>query len=314
MVRQGAPVPRRDAISMPSVQEDRRSKFRGVHGRLASIGTVLIVLIIYAGALAGYHYVAGPPESLPPSDLGASSDTVVQVTLQEIHPVQNTLDVAVVVFPADEHMNTDLNVVNTDISVRLFLNEVSVGGDLQTPQGELPQEIITTITAEGDPDSWPFDTYTVGALGADVLVGSGDDREFEPARVVVTGGLNSWDITSTRSGPSTQSAEDGDYQTITLSRARGPLAFDVGLCLVLLTLPALALFVSIEMLRGRKNFLPPFGTWYAASLFAIVPIRNFMPGAPPPGAWIDQILVLWVLVALTVAMVLYFVAWYRRCD
>lgn len=300
---------------MPCVREDEPPKSRGKsRGRLASIGTVLIILIVYAAALAGYHYVAGPAKSLGPPDLGKNTDTIVQVSLRAIHPVDNTVDVNVMVFPADDDMNTDLNVVNTDIAVRLFVNEINVGGDLETPKGQLPDEISKTIAAKGNADKWPFDTYTVGALGADVLVGSGDNRTFEPARVEVTGSLNSWDITSTRSGPATQSAGDGDYQTITLSRARGPLAFDVGLCLVLITLPALALFLSIEMIRGRKNFLPPFGTWYAAALFAIIPIRTFMPGAPPPGAWIDQILVLWVLVALTGAMVLYFVAWYRRSD
>jgi hypothetical protein len=275
---------------------------------------VLIIFIVYAAALAGYHYLAGPAKALGPPDLGENSDTVVLVTLDAIRPIDNQADIKVMVFPAADHMNADLNVVNTDIAVRLFVNEISLGGDLETPKGQSPSEINTTIAAEGDPVMWPLDTYTIGALGADVLVGAGDDREFEPARVEMTGNLNSWDIASTRSGPATQSANDGDYQTVTLSRARGPLAFDMGLCLVLLTLPALALFVSIEMLRGRKAFLPPFGTWYAASLFAIIPIRNFMPGAPPPGAWIDQILVLWVLIALTGAMVLYFIAWWRRTD
>jgi hypothetical protein len=300
---------------MPRVQQLEPAESDGRwSGRLASIGTVLIIVVIYAAALAGYHYVAGPAKSLPPPDLGDSGDTVVQVTLGEIHPVDNKVDVNVMVFPADEHMNTELNVVDTDVGVRLFVNEISIGGDLETPEGQLPQEISTTLAARGDADKWPFDTYTIGALGADVLVGSGDDRTFEPARVEVTGSLNSWDITSERSGPATQSSSEGDYQTITMRRARGPLAFDLGLCLVLITLPAVALFVSIEMIRGRKNFLPPFGTWYAAALFAIIPIRNFMPGAPPPGAWIDQILVLWVLIALTGAMVVYFVAWYRRSD
>ncbi|OBI81180.1 DUF4436 domain-containing protein [Mycobacterium sp. E740] len=281
---------------------------------MASIGTVGIIVLIYAAALAGYHYVAGPAKSLDPPDLGENSDTIVQVTLEAIRPVDHQVDARVIVFPADAHMNTELNVVNTDIAVRLFLNEVSLGGDLETPKGKLPEEISTKIAIKGDSEDWPFDSYTLGALGADVIVGTGDERRFEPARVEVTGSLNSWDITSTRSGPATQSLGDGDYQTVTLSRARGPLAFDLGLCLVLFTLPALALFVSIEMLRGRKTFLPPFGTWYAATLFAVIPIRNFMPGAPPPGAWIDRILVLWVLLALTAAMVLYFTAWWRRSD
>ncbi|MFX7961050.1 DUF4436 family protein [Acinetobacter baumannii] len=39
-----------------------------------------------------------------------------------------------------------------------------------------------------------------------------------------------------------------------------------------------------------------------------------MPGAPPPGAWIDQALVLWVLIALVVAMVLYVEAWWKQSD
>ena len=99
-----------------------------------------------------------------------------------------------------------------------------------------------------------------------------------------------------------------------MRRAVGPLAFSLGICLVLITLPVLALWVSIEMIRGRKNFLPPYSTWYAGMLFAVVPLRNLLPGAPPFGAWIDQALVLWVLIALVAAMVIYFIAWYRRCE
>lgn len=302
-----------EASTVPEARAPRSRSRRRT--RLNDIATVLIILVVYIASLVGYHYLSGEPVSLGPPDLGTSDDNIVQVTLSELHTVANEVDVKVVVFPSDDHMNNDLNVVNTDIAVRLFINEVNIDiQDLQTPKGQLPAEISATLSAKGDPDKWPFDSYTVGALGADVLIGSGDDRTFEPARVVVTGGLDGWDITSTRSGPATQSARDGDYETVTLKRAKGPLAFDVGLCLVLITLPALALFVSIEMLRGRRNFLPPFGTWYAASLFAIIPIRNFMPGAPPPGAWIDQVLVLWVLLALTGAMVLYFMAWWRRSD
>ena len=95
---------------------------------------------------------------------------------------------------------------------------------------------------------------------------------------------------------------------------KGVLIFDLGICLVLLSLPIMALYVAIQMLRGTKKFMPPFAAWYAAMLFAIVPIRNILPGSPPPGAWIDQALVLWVLIALVVAMVLYIVAWHRYSE
>ena len=74
------------------------------------------------------------------------------------------------------------------------------------------------------------------------------------------------------------------------------------------------LWVAIPMLLGRTSFLPPFITWYGAMLFAIVPLRNFLPGNPPLGSWIDQAVVLWVLIGLVVAMALFILAWWRHRD
>lgn len=43
-------------------------------------------------------------------------------------------------------------------------------------------------------------------------------------------------------------------------------------------------------------------------------VAEHLAGALPPGAWIDQALVLWVLIALVVAMVLYVEAWWKQSD
>ena len=58
----------------------------------------------------------------------------------------------------------------------------------------------------------------------------------------------------------------------------------------------------------------PFLTWYAAMLFAVVPLRNILPGAPPPGAWIDILLVMWVIIGLVASMLVYVVVWNKRID
>ena len=102
--------------------------------------------------------------------------------------------------------------------------------------------------------------------------------------------------------------------TITLHGSKGPLIFDFGICLVLIALPALALWVAIPMALGRTSFLPPFITWYAAMLFAIVPLGNILPGGPPFGSWIDRAVVLWVLVVLVAAMTIFIFAWWRFRD
>ena len=145
-----------------------------------------------------------------------------------------------------------------------------------------------------------------------MLVGAGDNRQYKPARVEVTGSLEGWDIVATRVARDGHDEDRPDNVIITLHRAKGPLVFDLGICLVLVTLPTLALFVAIQMLTGRRPFLPPFSTWYAAMLFAVVPLRNILPGSPPAGAWIDQAVVIWVLIGLAAALVLYVIAWYRH--
>lgn len=101
---------------------------------------------------------------------------------------------------------------------------------------------------------------------------------------------------------------------ITLRRANGALIFDLGICLILISLPTLALVVAIPTALGRRKFSASFATWCAAMLFAVVPLRNILPGSPPHGAWIDQALVLWVLIALVVAMCLFMVGWFRQSE
>jgi hypothetical protein len=203
-------------------------------------------------------------------------------------------------------------VLTTDTSVR-FLPHNDLG-DLQYPAGKSPARVTTNIEAHGDPGDWPFDFYRTDTIQADVLVGTGDNRQYKPARVEVTGEMEGWDISARRIGRNSADSDRPYNVIVTVKRAKGPLVFDLGICLVLITLPTLALFVAIQMLTGRRQFLPPFSTWYAAMLFAVVPLRNILPGAPPAGSWIDQAVVIWVLIALATALVLYIDAWYRHSS
>ena len=281
-------------------------------GVAAGVATV----VVYVGSLLGYHWLASTSRQLPPPNLGTTADTVVVVDLIAMHPVESRLDVQVLVLPEDSLMDHRLDVLDTDITVRLH---PSIDfEELQYPQGRTPAATNTTIAATGDVNTWPFDSYKAETISADVLVGSGSAREFLPARVEVTEALNGWEIHAARSGPSTQpspeSAGRPDDVTITLTRSKGPLVFALGICLVLVSLPAMALFVSIETLRGRKKFLTAYATWYTAMLFAVLPLRNFLPGSPPPGAWIDKIIVLWALIGLVAAMILFIVVWHRQKE
>ncbi|OBB84778.1 DUF4436 domain-containing protein [Mycobacterium sp. 852002-30065_SCH5024008] len=282
------------------------------------VAVLAVVVTAYMLSLFGVHWLERSEGPLPPLDLGQGGGdaTIVQLQVEELKPVAKRLAVNVLVYPGISAYDNRFDVLGTDVAVRLY--PTSDLGDLHYPRGKAPAQLSTTVVAHGDPGNWPFDSYRTEPISADAFVGSGDNLKKVPARVEVTGELDGWDITVNRvhdpGALPTQRGTDNGNVVITLKRAKGPLIFDLGICLVLISLPTLALLVAIPMALGRRKFLPPFATWYAANLFAIVPLRNILPGAPPPGSWIDQAIVQWVLIALVTAMSLYIFAWVRQGD
>lgn len=95
-----------------------------------------------------------------------------------------------------------------------------------------------------------------------------------------------------------------------LHRSPSSVAFGTVIVGVLIALAGVGLFVVVQTARGRRQFQPPMTTWYAAMLFAVIPLRNALPDAPPIGFWIDVTVVLWVVVALVTSMVLYILCWW----
>lgn len=302
-----APSEQPPATSPSAAAPDRRKR-----RMVIAVAAVAGFVAVYALSLFGVHLLAKSGGPLKPPDLNATNDTVVLVRLEKLDTTANRLTVKVLVIPEESMFDKRLEVLKTDTAVRM--DPPNDLGDLQYPAGKSPAQVATTIEAHGDPNNWPFDSYRTDTLSADVLVGQGDARRYVPARVEVTGGLDGWDVSVQRVGEASQDSDRADNVVITLHRAKGPLIFDLGICLVLFALPALAFAVVIQIALGRRKFVPPFVTWFAAMLFAVIPIRNFLPGAPPPGAWIDQVLVIWVLIALVAAMALYMLTWYRQSD
>ena len=293
----------------PSPEKHRR---RGI---LIGVGILLAFFATYVLSLLGVRALQKSEGPLPPLDLSQAGpdDTVVQIRLQELKPTTNRLTVNVIIYPGESLYDKRFDELNTDIAVRLYPpNDL---GDLVFPKGKAPAQVNTTIEAHGNPGNWPFDSYHTEPQSADVFVGTGVDRKRLPAVVQVTGSMDGWDAEVERS---TDKSETGTHNTssvvVTLQRAKGPLIFDLGIILVLVSLPTLALLVAIPMAMGRRKFVPPFATWYAANLFAIVPLRNILPGAPPPGSMIDQALVQWVLLALATAMALYIYSYIVQGD
>lgn len=72
-----------------------------------------------------------------------------------------------------------------------------------------------------------------------------------------------------------------------LHRSLSPAAFGIVILGVLIAIASLGLFVAVQTVRDGRKFQPPMTTWYAATLSAVVPLRNALPGPPRFGGWTD---------------------------
>ncbi|MGE0216039.1 DUF4436 family protein [Mycolicibacterium sp.] len=271
--------------------------------------TLAAVIAVYVGALVGYRLLEQPPQPFEFTESAVTKETAVIIRLRSVETVENKLVVDVLVHPDEDLLAAGPEVV-ANSAVRL--SSWTESGDLIHMHDELGGNASTVeLTAVGDPDHWPLDTYVSNIIGVEAFFGVGEDRRSVPAVIVVAGAINGWDVDS---DVRVLDAPWGPIQSVSfhMDRTRGAHAIDFGILLVLMVLPGTALFVAIEMLRHRRRFQPAFITWFAAMLFAVVPLRSVLPGAPPPGAWIDLAVVLWVLIALSAAMVVYVMAWWRQ--
>lgn len=266
-----------------------------------TVAAVAVVVALYIASQVGYALLDSPTKE--PKPVAADRETsVVLVRVIDIQTVQGLMTLAVNFYPAHNLVDERTGVLTDDVT--LHLASPTDTAVFEHPAGELVSgDTSKDFTVSGDPDDWPFDRYHTGPIELSAWSGTGAASKRLPVRVEVDSYLHAWDV-DVRHSDSTV--------TIDANRTRSALLFDLGICLLLLSLPVTGLFVAVNTVRGRRQFLPPMTTWFAAMVFAIVPLRSVLPGAPPPGAWIDEILILWVFLGLGTAMLLYVVAWWRQ--
>ena len=275
--------------------------------RVVVLTMVGAVIALYLASVLGYHATTDTYRDFSFTETSPETETSVIIRLRQFDTLQNSLSVDVLVHPGRDMLSKDPRALD-NLAIRL--SSWTPSGELIYLHADVASDTNTNLIAVGDPDNWPFDSYSTDTIGVELFSGTGAARKAVPAGVIVAGHVNGWNIGSDNG---TIASPPAPQQTLrlTLERSSAALSFDIGLILVLLALPAAALFVAVQTLAGRQPFLPPFMTWFAAVLFAVIPLRNLLPGAPPAGAWIDQLVVLWVLLAVAAAMVMYVMAWWR---
>ncbi len=271
-------------------------------GAFALVGLVACAMVtsvvLYINGAASQHIPAH----------GAPTSGGTTVTLDAVSISNNYRELVgdLIIRPGPELVDPTTDGLKQDLTVAVTSATTPVRRTYS--RGMLPGVFPVPLTLARDVERWPFDSYDTGPITVELF--TGPEQMPERANVTFVDGLTGWKVHVAR----VNNANASSPHEVQLQRSPSTMLFAIVILCIFVAIATVGLFVAIQTIRDPRRFQSPMTTWYAAMLFAVVPLRNALPGSPAFGSWIDLTIVLWVLVALVVSMLLYIAAWGRSTS
>jgi hypothetical protein len=286
-----------------------------------SIALSVLLFVLYAGLLVAY-FLDGSVAAFNTDEGGSppAGGALVSLSVRSVDPVAQTMTLLMRVEVDSKLEKNGYEPGFGSEQPAADLTVVILGGngtksveerDYTFPAGKALSSQTIQIQFTGYIRDWPFDRYDSDIV---VLASSGAQQTPVPVDVAMAGTVESWSVKATPVDQSAPADSKARLFGLEFNRSLGTVLFGLAVTLVLISLPIMGLFMAISVYRGRRQFEPAFLGFIAALLFATVPLRNFLPGSPPPGSWVDVAVVLWVLVGLSTALVFCLRVWWRDSE
>lgn len=285
------------------------TSFRVGRGALGGVLLVayVVVIIAYAWSTIG----AGINERVLPPRNGVG-----------LHFVPTGLDAGAAtmaglmyVIPGDDLLD-DAGRLSQDLSVHAL--PVLGTGSVTYAAGQVPTPINLLVSLSGNVRDYPFDAYSTSIVSsAETRGGPAMPWMSVPVVVGAEGELGGWALTFSApdsanvGGAEFRSGGGSGIQAFVARRALSTVALAMLIILLMVLLAVMTALVARAVALQRRRIEPSLAGWMGAMLFALVPLRNFLPGAPPLGSWIDVLVFFWVEVVIMVALAVYVASWLR---
>ncbi|BBZ75035.1 hypothetical protein MANY_03720 [Mycolicibacterium anyangense] len=250
----------------------------------------------------------------------ANDGVNVNLDLVAIDPERHVITLRATLFPEGRYLDSGNNTFAVPLRVTSLAPKDSVIYDIDAGQA-VGGSLDLDLPIVGNPQNYPLDHYSysytdtqaadlvraapvlrieeVGddGKGIPVKVGPGPD---EPAGLV--GWAEQWRLVA-----------DGAKLRVDLSLQRSGAVIGAVAVVVFLVLSmaALAAAVAWAVATRRRPIEATHASWFAALLFALIPLQRLLPGAPEIGAWIDVCVFLWVAIVLMASMGVFMISWLR---
>lgn len=283
---------------------------RGARSRLILIAAMLLVIAVYVGVVSLYAADLSGADHRTVRTGDDGSELALVLKPRSIDPSQQEFSFRIEVETGSELVESGTGLNDT---VRVEVRDTAEGNRTQTivfGPDSLSSEVLTsTLSPERRLEAWPFDQYMAGL---EFTVEHGDPAgALRPlaADLILWGGIPGWEI-----GVDEDQLSGSDESTfdmsVSIGRSFSTVAFAIVLTASLILMATIALLVSISVWRRKRQMELIFLGWIAGMLFAVPALRNFLPGQPPIGSWVDFLIVLWVVVSLIISLALLVFTWF----
>ncbi len=292
---------------------------------LIGIAVLLVFATLFVLLLTMYQNEKNKYDvQLMPGAADQSGYLLINMKGVSVDPVKGEMNMRMSFVPAG-----DLADENGMLAKDLVLDYNSATGKSQATfkAGERMNAVDATFELIGDISSYPFDNHVTlpeMMLYAPVKDTDGQITDYEgiPSTVLYSSSLAGYTVSAAEA----QYNENGEpqvvesspdntngYAMMAVAVERSPSAktFTIFIMVLQWLLALVAVGVVIMWLKGRKIEVSMFG-WLGALLFALVPLRNAMPAAPPIGVLSDIISFFWAEILVAACLVAGVATWLKR--
>lgn len=250
---------------------------RGLAGWVRAVIVAAVVALLTGVSLWAYMVERSNGQSqIVMGDTNAADRVDVYVFVQKVDAVTQELSVQVELHPQGQLTDGETGMPRSEITV--YTNGLK-GETLSLKPGKNPGVSDFKIALhDGVVTDYPFDRYKF-----DFLFAAEAEKQAVPVSVTFTNADSFFKIKpadlKTDGGALTFTAQAG--------RSTGTMAFAVFIMVFMWGLSLAAVIAAWFAAGGRRGLLWPSLSFMGALLFALVPLRNALPGSPPIGSIAD---------------------------
>lgn len=260
-----------------------------------TIGLTVTVVLAVAYVLVLRSYQSSFDEEFTPPTPPASGVALVFVPAA-MDADARTISGDLLVFVSPELTDAE-GAVRAPLAIDVFpsLTDTTV----TIAAGEIPSPSSLELPAPGVVQRYPLDTYDVAfAARVQTVAADGGDGTNVPTRASVFFSVPGWSFQDQDQAVASSSVAVAG----TVVRAGSTKMVAVLLLVLMVALALIAVMVVQSSASGRMRLELAVASWITAMLFALLPIRGFLPGDPPVGSWIDMLVFFWVEATIMVCV------------